>query len=194
MIRKGGMIAWLGLAGLLVLGGCATPGERQAQGEQPPAQQDGPPLEGEQAEGATAEGLGAGEGAESAALEGQQAKAGPSEPGEHRVFFDFDSAQLSDQARELIRSHADFLKANPGTQVTLEGHADERGSREYNLALAERRAKSVRRIMLVHGVDSERLKVVSFGEEQPLVEGHDEDAYSRNRRVKLDYDRSQTQG
>jgi peptidoglycan-associated lipoprotein len=201
MTGKGGTIAWVGLAGLLVLGGCATPGQGPGAGQEQaaPEEQDGPPLEGEgeQAQGATAEGLGGAEGAESAALgEGAQAKAEPAvtAPDEHRVFFDFDSANLSDQARELIRSHAEYLKANPDIQVTLEGHADERGSREYNLALGERRAKSVRRILLVHGVGSERLEVVSFGEEQPLVDGHDDEAYSRNRRVKLAYDGANGKG
>jgi peptidoglycan-associated lipoprotein len=195
MIQKGGMIIGAGLAGLLVLGGCATSGQQPGEG-QPQAgqeQQDGPPLEGEGAQGATAEGLGGTEAGQAEALgegAGAQAEQAVTEPDEHRVFFDFDSAQLSDQARDLIRAHADYLKANPGIQVTLEGHADERGSREYNLALGERRAKSVRRILLVHGVDSGRLEVVSFGEERPLVEGHDEEAYARNRRVNLAYDDS----
>lgn len=195
MIRKGGMIVGIGLAGLLALGGCATPGERQAEGEQPPSTEgDGPPLEeGEdvQAQGATAEGMGADGTAEGSALD-EQERAG--KPEEHRVFFEFDSSQLSDEARELIRDHADYLKANSGIQVTLEGHTDERGSREYNLGLGERRAKSVRRILVVNGVDSQRLEVVSFGEEKPLEEGSTEEAYSQNRRVKLAYDRSQGEG
>lgn len=182
----------LALAGLLLLGGCATPPDQgPAEDQAAPEQADGPPAAEEGPEGARAEGLEGAEGAESAALgEEAGAEAAMSRPEEHRVFFDFDSAQLSDQARGLIRDHAEYLKAHPEARVTLEGHADERGSREYNLALGERRAKSVRRILLVHGVDAGRLEVVSFGEERPLVEGHDEDAYSRNRRVNLAYDGS----
>ena len=202
MDQKGGMVIGSALVVLLVLGGCATPGQKPgASGQEAePAQQDGPPLteeEGQGQAGATAEGLGGGQAGEAQALDEQaQAEAEPavSEPGEHRVFFDFDSSQLSDKARELIRAHADYLKANTDIQVTLEGHADERGSREYNLALGERRAKSVRRILLVHGVASDRLEVVSFGEEQPLVDGHDDEAYARNRRVKLVYDGTNSEG
>jgi peptidoglycan-associated lipoprotein len=189
------MVIGSALAVLLVLGGCATPGQqpRPSGEEAEPAEQDGPPRaeEGQAQPEAKAEGLGGAQAGEAQALDEQaRAEAEPevSEPEEHRVFFDFDSAQLSDKARELIRAHADYLKANPDIQVTLEGHADERGSREYNLGLGERRAKSVRRILLVHGVASDRLEVVSFGEEKPLVEGHDEEAYARNRRVKLSYD------
>jgi peptidoglycan-associated lipoprotein len=201
MAQKGGTIFGSALALLLMLGGCATPGQQAGPGGQEAgsAQEDGPPLteDGQEQAGATAEGLGGAQAGEAQALDEQaQAEAEPAvtKPGEHRVFFDFDSAQLSDQARELIRKHADYLKANTDIQVTLEGHADERGSREYNLALGERRAKSVRRILLVHGVGSDRLEVVSFGEEQPLVDGHDEEAYARNRRVKLDYDGTDSEG
>ncbi|MEF8792744.1 peptidoglycan-associated lipoprotein Pal [Thiohalorhabdus sp.] len=196
MVVKGGMMFGLGLIGLLVLGGCATPGERQAEQEQPPSTAgDGPPLEEQQeeAEGATAEGLGAAESAEGAALGADQEEA-VTKPEEHRVFFEFDSSKLSDEARKRIRKHADYLQANPGIRVTLEGHADERGSREYNLGLGERRAKSVRRILLVNGISSERLEVVSFGEEKPLMEGSTEEAYARNRRVNLAYDRDRDEG
>ncbi|HKJ71406.1 MAG TPA: peptidoglycan-associated lipoprotein Pal [Gammaproteobacteria bacterium] len=193
MFQKGGKIAWLGLTGLLVLGGCATPGEKGPEGGQPQAGQEGGAAEGGQ-EGATAQGLGGAEGGQGSAL-GEQAEAqAVKEPEEHRVFFDFDSAKLSDQARDLINAHAEYLKAHPAIHVVLEGNADERGSREYNLALGERRAKSVRRILLVHGIASSRLEVVSYGEERPLVEGHNKEAYSRNRRVKLRYERGNEQG
>ncbi|MFB6260651.1 MAG: peptidoglycan-associated lipoprotein Pal [Thiohalorhabdaceae bacterium] len=200
MIQKRGMWFGLGLAGLVALGGCATSGEQQAEGEQELSTAgDGPPLEEDkkeqQAEGATAEGLGSEETAEGAELdEGAKADAEAAKPEDHRVFFEFDSAKLSDQARELIRAHADYLKAHPAIQVTLEGHTDERGSREYNLGLGERRARSVRRILVVNGVSSERLDLVSFGEEKPLMEGSTEEAYSRNRRVKLAYEKGGDEG
>lgn len=120
---------------------------------------------------------------------GADAKPAATEPKKHRVFFAFDSAELSEAGRKRIRDHADYIQAKEGLQVTLEGHTDERGSREYNLALGERRAKSVRRVLLVHGVDQKRIEIVSFGEEQPLVKGNTEQAYAKNRRVRIRYER-----
>ena len=202
MRQKGGSIAWMGLAATLALAGCATAPEKgpdeqaAAEDEQTGTQSADSQGQQAQAEGAKSgteaesQGLGEGAEAESAGLEGQQAKAEPAvtEPDSHLVHFAFDSSNLSDEARERLRAHADYLKANQGIDVVLEGHADERGSREYNLALGERRAKSVRRILLVHGVNSERLEIVSYGEERPLVEASSEEAYRKNRRVKLAYE------
>lgn len=190
MQKKGGSIAWMGLAATLTLAGCATgPEKGPAADEAAEAEQAPEAAEGQEAAGAEAEaeGLGEGEAAEAAGLEGEKAEAEVTEPEEHRVHFAFDSASLTDEARELIRAHAEYLKANTGIEVVLEGHADERGSREYNLGLGERRAKSVRRILLVQGVSSDRLEIVSYGEERPLVDGSNEEAYQKNRRVKLAY-------
>jgi len=190
MPKKGGSIAWMGLAATLTLAGCATGPEKGPTAEEAAeAEQAAEAAEGKEAAGAEAKGLGEGEAAEAAGLEGEKAEAEAevTEPEQHRVHFAFDSANLTDEARELLRSHADYLKANPGINVVLEGHADERGSREYNLGLGERRAKSVRRILLVQGVNSDRLEIVSYGEEQPLVDASNEEAYQKNRRVKLAY-------
>ena len=200
MQGKTGAIAWMGLAATLTLAGCAGTAEKgptegeggQAEQEVPAGTEagaDGGGAEGAEAAEARAEGLGEGAAAEASGLEGEQAQAEPevTKPEEHLVHFAFDSASLTDEARERIRAHADYLTANPDIEVTLEGHADERGSREYNLALGERRAKSVRRILLVHGIDSARLEIVSYGEERPLVDADTESAYRKNRRVKLAY-------
>lgn len=112
----------------------------------------------------------------------------PSSPLSKRViYFEFDSAEIRAEYRDLITAHAQYLAQNPGMSVVLEGHADERGSREYNLALGERRAKSVERLMAVQGVGGQQLQVVSFGEERPAAMGHDDSAWNLNRRVELIY-------
>ncbi len=104
-----------------------------------------------------------------------------------RVYFAFDSSAVDDASRAVVEAHANYLAANKGTKVVLEGHADERGSREYNLALGERRAQAVERMVKVLGVSADRIKVVSFGEEKPLAAGHDEGSWSQNRRVEIVY-------
>ena len=103
------------------------------------------------------------------------------------IYFDFDSDAVRADFRDVIAAHAEYLAANPGAVVTLEGHADERGSREYNLALGERRALSVRRQMTLLGASAQQLNAVSYGEERPADRGHDESAYALNRRVEIIY-------
>lgn len=105
-----------------------------------------------------------------------------------RVFyFDFNSSELSAMDQEALSAHARLLSQNPDMAVVLEGHADERGSREYNLALGERRAKAIERILTLQGVGPEQIQVISFGEERPVALGHDEEAWRLNRRVELLY-------
>jgi len=99
-------------------------------------------------------------------------------------YFEFDRAVLRPEARAALRLHSDYLKRNP-LRVRLEGHADERGSREYNMALGERRAEAVREFLVMQGVDSSLLEVISYGEEVPAVLGSSEDAWSKNRRVEM---------
>ena len=99
------------------------------------------------------------------------------------VHFDFDAYLLSAEARETLSGNARFLESNGMTRVTVEGHADERGSDEYNLALAEKRAVAVKRYLQSLGISGDRMETVSFGEDKPAVEGSDEAAWSRNRRV-----------
>lgn len=103
------------------------------------------------------------------------------------VFFEFNSSQVTDEGRQVIEAHSNYLVTNPDARVTLEGHADERGTREYNLALGEQRADSVQQIMALIGVEVAQLELVSYGEERPLVEGHDDVSWSQNRRVEFIY-------
>lgn len=112
----------------------------------------------------------------------------PASPLAQRViYFDFDSAVIHPRFQPILEAHATYLKANPQFKVTLEGHADERGSREYNLALGQRRAESVRRALALLGVSDDQMEAVSFGEERPAVEGHDESAWKMNRRTEIRY-------
>ena len=103
------------------------------------------------------------------------------------VYFDFDSSAVKDEALPVIRAHADYLATNSQVHFTLEGHSDERGTREYNLALGERRADAVRRLLIANGVSPSQVEVVSYGEERPAVLGHDESAWSMNRRAEFVY-------
>ncbi len=104
-----------------------------------------------------------------------------------RVHFAFDSSTIDDEARAIIEAHASYLAANPGIKLTLEGHCDERGTREYNLALGERRAQAVEKLMRVLGVGGNRVTNVSFGEEKSLDTTHNESAWRQNRRVEILY-------
>jgi len=104
-----------------------------------------------------------------------------------RIFFAFDSSKIDDNSRVTLEANASYLSAHPDVKVKLEGHCDERGTREYNLALGERRAKAAAELMKVLGVDGSRISTVSYGEEKPLVDGHDEAAWSQNRRVEIIY-------
>jgi peptidoglycan-associated lipoprotein len=99
------------------------------------------------------------------------------------VYFDYDSAALRSDARATIKKNADAMRGDGDAIVTLEGHCDERGSEEYNLALGERRAEAVRGYLVDLGVPGSRLRVVSFGSAKPAVMGHDEAAWKWNRRV-----------
>ena len=99
-----------------------------------------------------------------------------------RVFFAFDKYDLSTEAQATLRKQAAWLKKYPAVTATVEGHADERGTREYNLALAERRAASVKDFLVSQGVSANRLKTISYGKERPVALGHDEAAWSQNRR------------
>ncbi len=103
------------------------------------------------------------------------------------IYFDFDRSEIKDEYREIIEAHGQYLAENPGVRVVLEGHTDERGTREYNMGLGERRAKSVRRYMSVQGASFSQMDVVSYGEERPVAMGHDEESWALNRRVEIVY-------
>ena len=112
----------------------------------------------------------------------------PSSPLSRRViYFEYDSDAILPEDQELITAHASYLSAHPEQMVTLEGHADERGSPEYNIGLGDRRAQGVKRAFELQGVGSQQITVVSYGEEKPAAEGHSEAAYRLNRRVEIVY-------
>jgi len=120
-------------------------------------------------------------------LDGQQFGTQQELLAQRTVYFALDSADLDPQSQAVIEAHANHLASNGGIRVVLEGHADERGSREYNLALGERRARSVSRLMNSLGVDSGRISETSYGEERPAALGHDEGSWRLNRRVEILY-------
>ena len=103
------------------------------------------------------------------------------------IYFDFDSSTVKSESMQLVTAHAAFLAENPGLRVRLEGHADERGSREYNLGLGEGRAQAVKRLMVLNGTGAGQLENISYGEERPAALGHDESAWWQNRRVEIVY-------
>ena len=105
----------------------------------------------------------------------------------HVVFFDYDSFVLRPEARPIVESHARFLQANKQRKAMLAGHTDERGGREYNLALGQKRAEAVQRALVLLGVPEGQLEAVSYGKEKPAAAGADEAAYAKNRRVEIKY-------
>lgn len=105
------------------------------------------------------------------------------------IYFDFDKSEIKSQFRDILNAHAEYLANNQATDITLEGHADERGTREYNIALGERRANAVKRMMTLQGVSASQIRVISYGEERPVALGHNEEAWALNRRVFINYQR-----
>jgi peptidoglycan-associated lipoprotein len=103
------------------------------------------------------------------------------------VYFDFDSNAVKDEYRNLVQSHARYMNDKRDSRIRIEGNCDERGSREYNLALGQRRAEAVKKVMTVLGVQDNRIETVSFGEEKPAAQGHDEQAWAQNRRADIRY-------
>ncbi|RMB11864.1 peptidoglycan-associated lipoprotein Pal [Eilatimonas milleporae] len=99
-----------------------------------------------------------------------------------RIFFDYDSSELTARSRDVLRKQADWLNHFPRQRVTIEGHCDERGTREYNLALGERRANAVKNYLVALGVPSSRLGTISYGKERPAVVGNSEQYWRQNRR------------
>lgn len=155
-----------------------------------------PPIEGSPTTGVGATGAGdgaaAGQGVgQSTVTQVQAGGAGADAQGpagiSRVIYFDFDSFTVKPEYQGLVDQHARFLQSNRGRSVSLEGHTDERGSREYNLALGQKRAEAVRRALTLVGAADAQIEAVSFGEESPAVSGSSEDAYSQNRRVELRY-------
>lgn len=103
------------------------------------------------------------------------------------VYFDFDSSEIKGEGTDIVAAHAKYLSKNGPMKVRLEGHTDERGSREYNIGLGERRAQAVRRALLLQGAAEGQISTVSYGEERPAAAGSDEAAWAKNRRVEIVY-------
>ncbi len=119
---------------------------------------------------------------------GQNVVGGPRSQAKDRViYFGFDSASIDSRAQAIINAHAAYLKRSPRTRIVLAGHTDSRGSRGYNIALGERRALSVKNRFRSLGVRPEQIRVISYGEERPAVNGYSESAYQRNRRAVIQY-------
>jgi len=103
------------------------------------------------------------------------------------IFYDLDSYDVKDQFKELVEAHARYLRDNPRTKMLIQGNTDERGSREYNVSLGQRRSEGVKRMLLLLGAKEDQVESVSLGEEKPKDEGHDEQAWSKNRRSDILY-------
>lgn len=154
----------------------------------PPIQGSGADATATQGAGAGAAGAGAGQSTVTQVQAGPAGAdaAGPAGVG-RVIYFDFDSFTVKPEYQGLVDQHARFLQGNRGRSVAVEGHTDERGSREYNLALGQKRAEAVRRALTLVGATDAQIEAVSFGEEKPAVSGSSEDAYSQNRRVEIRY-------
>jgi peptidoglycan-associated lipoprotein len=108
-------------------------------------------------------------------------------PAKRSVYYEYDQAEITAEGKKLVEAHADYLRAHPALKVVIEGNADERGSSEYNLALGQRRADGVSRIMALLGIPRDRIETVSFGKEKPKAAGHGETSWSENRRSDIVY-------
>jgi peptidoglycan-associated lipoprotein len=177
---------------VLILSACGTTGgAKKGEGAA------GPGGEGQAPESATTMPVTPGGGAEAMPLPGGGEASSMGEGGapsdtsgllsKKVVYFDFDSSTVHDDDRAIIEAHANYLVQHPTIKVTLEGHTDERGSREYNIGLGERRANGVAEMMKLMGVAAQQISTVSYGEERPAALGHDESAWHLNRRVEIVY-------
>lgn len=108
-------------------------------------------------------------------------------PAEQKLYFDFDKSEIRSEYKTLLMAHVSYMLANPSVKVAIEGHCDERGTREYNLALGERRAHAVKQFLVLQGVAKDQVTTVTFGEERPDAAGHDESAWKFNRRAVFVY-------
>ena len=123
---------------------------------------------------------------------GSQASAQPNVkgvPAQRSVYYDFDRSDIKPEFRPAIEAHARYLRENADARVTIEGNGDERGSREYNLALGQRRADAVKQRLTLLGVPAQEIESISFGEEKPRTDGHSEQSYAENRRADIVYGR-----
>ena len=171
----------IGVLAALALAACSTT----------PKQEAAAPVD-ERTPGATAPGA-ATSGAQTGSVAGanQGARNPLKDPGsilsKRSVYFDFDAYAIKDDYKSLLEAHGKYLQANRNAHMTVEGNTDERGSREYNIALGQRRADAVKNMMQLLGATEAQIETVSFGKEKPKTEGHDEAAWAQNRRVEIIY-------
>ncbi len=184
MMTSGFRIA---LAFALVLFLAACGGSSALKGGNTGGEQGGATTGGGAGAGGAETGGAGGGGVQGETLGGRQGAMGAERPEKMRVYFEFDSSAIDADNRVIVEQHAAYLMANPALKVSLQGNTDERGTREYNLALGERRATSVERMLRVLGVSSDRITTISYGEEQPVAMGHDESSWRLNRRVEIVY-------
>lgn len=166
----------------LVLGACSSKKDLGDSDGMTIGQPDDMMNNGTAVDGADGYGAGVG-GVDGTTLPGSQADLAV-QAGSDIVFFDTDQSDLNSQARMILDGQARWLGQYPNLNVTIEGHADERGTREYNLALGDRRASSVKNYLIALGVDPRRVNTISYGKEQPLVVGNDGQSWAENRRAK----------
>ncbi|ALM52624.1 peptidoglycan-associated lipoprotein Pal [Halomonas huangheensis] len=165
-------------ASLAVLAGCSSTGGTQD------GSMDGTGTAGGAGTGTAGTGQVSGTGVNGS---GAGQMAGAQIPQSRTIYFDYDSDSIRPEFESLVNSHAAYLSNNPNAQVVLQGHTDERGTREYNLALGERRAGAVERYLNLRGVSPSQVEVVSYGEERPAARGSNEDSFAQNRRVVFAY-------
>ncbi|PWW40702.1 peptidoglycan-associated lipoprotein Pal [Chromohalobacter israelensis] len=162
---------------LAVLAGCSSTGGTQD------GSMDGTSGTGAGGTGtASSQGMGDGQGTSGTSMSDRDAI-----PEQRTIYFAFDRDTIRPEFESVLSAHAEYLQNHPNTNVVLEGHADERGTREYNLGLGERRARAVEQYLTVEGVSASQIEIVSYGEERPAVRGHDEESYAQNRRVVFAY-------
>jgi peptidoglycan-associated lipoprotein len=159
------------------LAGCSKPKQVQPETTTQAPVDSGAQTSGLGSENGPATGAGAMSAAQQQALAALQSR--------NIVYFEYDSSEIRADYLSVVAAHAAYLTKYPTARVRLEGHADERGSREYNIGLGERRAQTVRKALILQGVTEAQVTTVSYGEERPAVEGSDESAYAQNRRVEL---------
>ena len=183
---------WLVLLLAMFVSGCAQ------QAAKPDDELTGAELETEYSEatsGATIGTIGVGDEFAGTALEGMKIsyeKDAINDPQNvlsiKTIYFAFDSSEISDEDVEVIKHHGKYLALHADATIRLEGHTDERGTREYNVALADRRAQAVKKLLLYQGASASQITIISYGEEKPAALGHDEDAWKLNRRAELVYE------
>ncbi len=178
--------SWL-VMGLMValLAGCAsTPETTEAPVQEGGSAQSQGQVQGQKMESQGAQAQGTGTQGE---LKGSDLQ-NPQSPLSQRVFyFDFDSSEIRSEYADVLAAHGQYLASHPDQKVVVEGHTDQRGSREYNLALGERRANAVKRVLVLNGASEDQISVVSYGEEKPAAFGDSEEAMQKNRRAELVY-------